>query len=544
MRRILKIATVLALSAILIGIVNLAYRSAVYQSNVSTLTQSAQSTVRLFEKAVAETLSAIDLIQVGGHDDCWPASRRMLDEAVFLSSYIKDILVSKGGATCSSSGDSSMLMDAYLRHDPKVSRETSDVTFHHVPVGFPGIAISRGFDREGSTVAALINANAFAAATIDSELEMQSSMGIVADDGMVIVKTAGFDVAGADSASLRIVRASNTYPFRVVVDIPKSVAATGTVSYDFWTVVLVCLLALAAAWTLTSKFLLPDRPSDFIRDAIKSGEIRPYLQPIVDLRTGRIEGFEILSRWVKPTGYVVGPSEFIAEVERYSLSMLLLRSLAIQTGNAMDKLITQHPHLRFAFNVPPDAFVRPDFVSHFLESLNMAAIDPSGATVEVTERQEIPDVTQARVAVNELQAAGVRVSIDDVGTGHNGLSVIAAIAPNVIKIDKYFVDGLPDNQRARSMVEMLVRTAKSLGMRTVAEGVESQEQVQALMALGVDCGQGYHIAKPMAPDRAIALFCRHQEYLDAAAAHEAFTQVVADGPSKVTGSSRPVFVAA
>ncbi|MEO1747823.1 MAG: EAL domain-containing protein, partial [Pseudomonadota bacterium] len=289
--------------------------------------------------------------------------------------------------------------------------------------------------------------------------------------------------------------------------------------------ILVTIICVLAGYLVTIRFIMPDRPSDIIKRAIEAGEIQPYFQPIVDLKSGQIESFEVLSRWVKQSGHVIGPSEFIAEVERYDLSPVLLKSLILQTGTAMAKLMDRFPFLRFAFNVAPDAFTQPDFVTFLKDMLDEAFIPGDRVIIEVTERQEILDVAQARKATQELQLLGVQVGIDDVGTGHNGLSTITAITPNEIKIDKYFIDGLPDNQRALSMVRMLVKTAHSLGMKTVAEGIENHEQIEALMALKVDYAQGFHIAKPLPADAAIGFFCQQQDHLKRYAAHQSWLTI-------------------
>jgi EAL domain-containing protein (putative c-di-GMP-specific phosphodiesterase class I) len=118
--------------------------------------------------------------------------------------------------------------------------------------------------------------------------------------------------------------------------------------------------------------------------------------------------------------------------------------------------------------------------------------------LEVTERNELPDLKRAAARVRELRVFGFKVAMDDVGVGHSGLSQMKGLGADTIKIDKFFIDTIAeDGSAAKTIVEMLVRLARDLNMTVIAEGVETDDQVQALIACGVEEGQGYIVSPPL-----------------------------------------------
>lgn len=521
LRQALKFLVAGFLTVVILALAHLGNWQTAYSSRMASLSAAADATVQLVDSSISEALSTIDLIRARGQSTCFPLARRALDEAVFRSTLLKDVLTSSRGATCSASGYSTVLMGTFLTSRSGVSRDGSDVALHVVSTdGFRGIAVERLVPPSEDVVLALLNTSKHATVGFNTQMDSRIAVAIQTDDGRYIAETPGFQTASDVAGMMSVTTPSAAYPFRVVVRLPRAVLSQPIGGYPTWLIALVAILALAASWLLTTRIFLPDRPADLIRAAIESGEIRPYFQPIFDMHSGNIDSFEVLSRWVKPDGQIIGPSEFIAEVERFSLSQVLLRSLVRETGERMGRLLKHNPGLRFAFNIAPDAFIDEMFVNNLIDAISAGGLHGRNITVEVTERQETTDMKRARQAVQELQRHDIVVAIDDVGTGHNGLSMITSLVPTAIKIDKYFVDGIPDNQRAWSMLNMLVKTAKSLGMKTVAEGVENHDQVEALMQLGVDCAQGYHMAKALPADAAISLYISHSERVHAVVADE------------------------
>jgi EAL domain-containing protein (putative c-di-GMP-specific phosphodiesterase class I) len=169
-------------------------------------------------------------------------------------------------------------------------------------------------------------------------------------------------------------------------------------------------------------------------------------------------------------------------------------------GTALKEL---YPRLRedklfkLSVNVAPRHFLSAGFVETLRRVVVAARVSARQIVLEVTERNELPDLDQAAAVVKELRDLGFRVAMDDVGVGHSGLSQIKGLGVNTIKIDKFFVDTITEDGSAITIVEMLVRLARDLGMTVIAEGIETPEQVQALIACGVEEGQGYIVSPPL-----------------------------------------------
>ena len=162
-----------------------------------------------------------------------------------------------------------------------------------------------------------------------------------------------------------------------------------------------------------------------------------------------------------------------------------------------------HPHLRsdkefkLSFNVVPKHLLSAGFVETLRSVVTAAKVSARQVMVEVTERDELDDLGRAAAVVRELRDYGFRVAIDDVGVGHSGLSRLKGLGANTIKIDKFFVDTITVDASTTTIVEMLVALARDFRMTVVAEGIETEEQVRALISCGVEEGQGYLVAAPL-----------------------------------------------
>jgi sensor c-di-GMP phosphodiesterase-like protein len=241
----------------------------------------------------------------------------------------------------------------------------------------------------------------------------------------------------------------------------------------------------------------PPNPVADIVHALEAGEFVPYYQPIVDIRTGQLRGAEVLVRWRKPDGTLVLPGAFIPLIESsdliHDLTRNLMRKVCIEAGPA----IGRRPDLRIAFNFAGKLFGQPTIVKDVRNIFANSPIKFSQVVLEVTERDPIENFTATRQIIAALQGLGVRIAIDDVGTGHSGLSYMLKLGVDIIKIDKMFVDAIGTDRNSTTIVETLVDLARNMRMDVVAEGVENFEQVMHLRALGIRSAQGYVFAPPL-----------------------------------------------
>jgi len=160
-------------------------------------------------------------------------------------------------------------------------------------------------------------------------------------------------------------------------------------------------------------------------------------------------------------------------------------------------LLHENPNLKFTFNVTTDQFLSPRFFVDLQEVLTAGNFPMKCVVLEITERQEMADLKLAHKTVQRYAEKGIRIAIDDAGTGHNGLSTIQTLEAGILKLDKFFIDGIVENEKSRLMVEMLCQLAKEYNMNVVAEGIETAEQAAITMAMGIHEAQGFYFSRPV-----------------------------------------------
>ena len=240
--------------------------------------------------------------------------------------------------------------------------------------------------------------------------------------------------------------------------------------------------------------------ADELREAIDRGQILPWYQPMVELTTGRLAGIEALARWDHPTRGVILPLEFIDVAEESGLIVDLGRSMIDQSLTDLAHCHRTHPHLsqlRLSINLSPRQMIDPGLISHVRHALDVTGIDPLLVTFEITEGVLLPDGGVPLARLSELRALGVGIAIDDFGTGWSSLAYLRTLPVTGLKLAREFVTGLPDPGDAG-----LVRTIRELAHHldldeTVAEGIETIEQRDSLVALGYRFGQGFLLGRPM-----------------------------------------------
>jgi diguanylate cyclase (GGDEF)-like protein len=242
-----------------------------------------------------------------------------------------------------------------------------------------------------------------------------------------------------------------------------------------------------------------------LRQAIEREELLIYYQPIVDLPTGRVAGFEALARWNHSTRGVILPDRFIPLAEElgviHGLGLVVLRTACAQLA-AWDSTFPDAPDWYIAVNVAVQQFDSPDLLADVTQVLRESGVDPSRIVLEVTEGSVMEDPEHVLYVLQQLRELGVRVALDDFGTGYSALQYLRRFPLDVLKIDKSFVSELELDTSSATLLRAMLELGRSLGLRTVVEGVESAKQLEAIRTLGCDLVQGYHLAIP-APERDI-----------------------------------------
>ncbi len=242
-----------------------------------------------------------------------------------------------------------------------------------------------------------------------------------------------------------------------------------------------------------------------IPDAIRSGELMLHFQPKFDMTTGRIVGAEGLARWDHPSFGLLAPASFldITLVSESSLDFAL--STIRHVAQMIRQLSDRGRVIPIAANIALGALRTTDFAETTLTILDGFGVPHDHLVIELTET-DIQGPSPAMIrALNVLAAAGVKISIDDFGTGHSSLERIRTIPVSELKVDRSFVNGMIDSRVDRQLVRSVIDLAGSLDFCLVAEGVETQQQADALVEMGCQVAQGYLFARPLPADEFVAL---------------------------------------
>jgi EAL domain-containing protein (putative c-di-GMP-specific phosphodiesterase class I) len=238
--------------------------------------------------------------------------------------------------------------------------------------------------------------------------------------------------------------------------------------------------------------------------ALDRDELTLFYQPIVSLRTGEVAGFEALLRWQHPARGLILPAAFVPFAESGGLIHAIGRR-ALERACAQVRLWNlarrADEPLYMAVNVSPRQLGAPDFVEAVGEILLRTEVDPAWILLEITESVIADDSDETMQTLARLRGLGLRLAIDDFGSGYSSLQYIRDFQAEVLKIDRAFVADLETDQHDWEIINAVVALAHAMGMRVVAEGVESGEQAGALRTLGADYAQGYHFSRPGPPDR-------------------------------------------
>ncbi len=233
-----------------------------------------------------------------------------------------------------------------------------------------------------------------------------------------------------------------------------------------------------------------------LRDAIDHEELQMYIQPQVD-RFGKPVGGELLMRWQHPQRGMVSPAVFIPLAEESGMIIRLGDWVLRQGCMAVCALQAAGIPVSVSINVSPKQFRQPDFVDKVKIAVIETGADPDFLILEVTEGLLIDNLHDTIARMLELTAMGIRFSIDDFGTGYSSFSYLKKLPLYELKIDKSFVQDTPDDSNGTAIVQSILSMAQHLGLRVVAEGVETREQAEFLIENGCHSMQGFLFARPL-----------------------------------------------
>ncbi len=236
-----------------------------------------------------------------------------------------------------------------------------------------------------------------------------------------------------------------------------------------------------------------------LRRALDRRELRVFYQPVIDLGTGRIDGVEALLRWEHPERGLLNPGDFITVAEETGLIVPIGSWVLDQACRQVQRWhasAERSSPLSVAINISGRQLGHPRLVEDLAAVLADTSIDPSLVELEITESVLMDDVEMSADTLGRLHALGVHLAVDDFGTGYSSLSYLRRFPVDILKVDQSFVDGLGEDSSDSAIVTAIITLAHTLGLRAVAEGVETPLQLAELRRLGCDRAQGFHMARP------------------------------------------------
>ncbi|MDQ3783717.1 MAG: EAL domain-containing protein [Actinomycetota bacterium] len=244
--------------------------------------------------------------------------------------------------------------------------------------------------------------------------------------------------------------------------------------------------------------------------ALERGELRVFYQPEICLKTGQIEGFEALLRWEHPNLGLLAPDKFIARAEPTPL-IGSIGSWVLEKACRQLRLWQAGPggcHLTVAVNVSAWQLAQPDLSQIVSRVLADTGIEGSRLSLEITESAALEDSGSASAALRALKSLGVGVIIDDFGKGYSSLSYLKALPIDALKMDRSYVSGVGQNPADNAIARAIVHLARALGLRVVAEGVESSSQLAECRLLGCDLAQGFYFSPPQTAEATSEMLTR------------------------------------
>jgi diguanylate cyclase (GGDEF)-like protein/PAS domain S-box-containing protein len=245
--------------------------------------------------------------------------------------------------------------------------------------------------------------------------------------------------------------------------------------------------------------------------ALQSGEISMHYQPLVNLATSEVVGFEALMRWEHPKRGQVPPGVFIPLAEQsdfiFELGSFALRE-AVAEASSWERTAAQASQLFVTVNLSARQFHDPDLVSMIEGALTASGLEPKRLLLEITEGVALVDVVGTTNVIEHLDRLGVAIALDDFGTGYSSLSYLALLRPKIIKIDRSFVSPSHESAYNDTLLEAIVSLGQKLNMTVLAEGIETRGQLKHLRALGCEVGQGYLFSPAVPADEVAAMLGR------------------------------------
>ena len=458
---------------------------------------AAQHTIARAEWRIGQSIAALETVGQGGLRGCADVGLDAVRRAVMSTTPIKQIAVTDaaGNPHClpPAGGEATALSRELRTADDRVF-----LTVVRVEQGERALRLTWRRAGDPLQLTAQIPGDVFLPDGASNTAASNPVVRVMLNEGTLIAARDAEDGVRPRADAINVENSSTRYPLIVTATVSR--AAVFAARSDLrmaGTIGAAALAVLIVALALIFPWRSRTNPIVEMERALEDGQFIPYFQPVIDLRSGAIVGAEVLMRWRKPDGSVVPPARFIPLAESSGLILDMTKALMIAARDELGSALGQRARVKLAFNLTAAHFGTERIVEEVREVFAASPVRLSQIVLEVTERQPLGDLDTARRVIAALQELGCKIAIDDVGTGHGGLSYMLKLGVNYLKVDKMFIDAIGTERYSTTIIETLIDLARSMRMEIVAEGVETFEQVKYLRDRGIFLAQGYAFAPPL-----------------------------------------------
>ena len=459
---------------------------------------AAQHTIARAEWRIGQSIAALETIGKGGLATCADVELDLVRRVVMSTTPIKQV------AIVDAAGDPQCLLPVggqahALSRELRTADDRVFLSVIRVEQGDRALRLTWRRAGDPLHLTAQIPVDVFLPDGASNTAASNPVVRIMLNEGTLIAaRDDTADGARADADSIQLENGSTRYPLIVTATVSRpAVFAARSDLRMVGTIGAATLAVLIMALALIFPWRSRTNPIVEMERALEEGEFIPYYQPVINLRSGAIVGAEVLMRWRKPDGSIVPPAMFIPLAESSGLILDMTKALMIAARDELGPVLGPRPRVRLGFNLTADHFKDETVVEEVREVFAASPLRLSQIVLEVTERQPLDDLDMARRVIAALQELGCKIAIDDVGTGHGGLSYMLKLGVDFIKIDKLFVDAIGTERYSTTIIETLIDLARTMRMEILAEGVETFEQVKYLRDRGIVLAQGYAFAPPL-----------------------------------------------